>query len=85
MNHLARLTALATVLLAFAAPTASASGPIRDCPEQSGYFLQSADAYPATSAVDAKGNQDGWVCVKSLNTPDNAHVGFVIIDDRVAS
>ena len=36
-------------------------------------------------AVDDKGNQDGWVCVKFLNTPDNAAVGLLVIDNQVAS
>jgi len=33
--------------------------------------------------VDNRGNQDGWVCINALNTPDQAPPNFVIIDDQV--
>jgi ABC-type nitrate/sulfonate/bicarbonate transport system substrate-binding protein len=49
------------------------------------FLVQDANAFPATFAVDQKGNQDGIVCVLILATPDPASAHFVIVDDNVES
>jgi hypothetical protein len=78
------LIALVLVILALTAGSASASDPIAGCASEAGYFLQDANAFPLTMAVDSAGNQDGWVCVKFLSTPETAAVGLLVIDNRVA-
>ena len=78
------LIVLVLAILALTAGSASASDPIAGCATEAGYFLQDANAFPLTMAVDNAGNHDGWVCVKFLNTPETAAVGLIVIDDRVA-
>jgi len=78
------LVVLVLAILAITAGRASANNPIAGCAIEAGYFLQDANAFPLTMAVDDAGNQDGWVCVKFLNTPETAAVGLLVIDDRVA-
>jgi hypothetical protein len=75
--------ALAVAILAVTAGRASASNPIAGCATNAGFFLQDANAFPLTMAVDNAGNQDGWVCVKFLNTSETAAVGLLVIDDTV--
>ena len=65
------------------ASTASADGsPVAGC--ANGWLLLS-DVFPAQDAVDAKGNGDGYTCVKVLSTPDEGHAHFVINDNVVPS
>jgi hypothetical protein len=68
-------------LLLTAAPVLGA--PAGGCPTDAGYIVQDASAFPATQAVDDKGNQDGWVCVLILPNADGAARHFVIIDDTI--
>jgi len=77
------VSALAVTALSagIGASTASAdSGPVAGC--ASGWLLL-PDVFPAQEAVDAKGNGDGYTCVKVLATPDEAHAHFVINDNVV--
>ena len=73
----------AAAALLFATPLAALvqASDLPGCPAP--FFTQDANAYPATLAVDQKGNNDGVVCVLILGTPDTAHAGFVIIDNTV--
>ena len=77
------VSALAVTALSagIGASTASAdSGPVAGC--ASGWLLL-PDVFPAQEAVDAKGNGDGYTCVKVLSTPDEAQAHFVINDNVV--
>ena len=78
------LSLLVLAILALTVGSASASDPVAGCATTAGYFLQDASAFPLTTAVDNAGNQDGWVCVRFLNTPETAQVGLIVTDDRVA-
>ncbi len=63
------------------ASTASAdAGPVAGCASD---WLLLPDVFPAQDAVDAKGNGDGYTCVKVLSTPDEAQAHFVINDNVV--
>jgi len=63
------------------ASTASAEqNPVAGC--AAGWLL-SPNVYPVQDAVDAKGNGDGYTCVKVLSTPDVAGAHFVINDNVV--
>jgi hypothetical protein len=71
----------AALLLGSSFATAVLADGLPGCPVP--YLVQDANAFPATLAVDQKGNQDGIVCVLLLATPDTAQVGFVIVDNNV--
>ena len=76
-------TSVSALLTALAVIGVSAAAPSGGCPTQGGYFVQDASAFPATQAVDDKGNHDGVVCVKILPNSDNAAAHFIIIDNTV--
>jgi len=81
MKRLLASAVAAWALAGIAATTASAdTSPVAGC--STGWLLL-ADVYPAQDAVDAKGNGDGYTCVKVLSTPDEAQAHFVINDNVV--
>jgi hypothetical protein len=77
VSALAGLTLFAGIDASIAS---AAAGPVARC--ASGWLLL-PNEFPAQDAVDAKGNGDGYTCVKVLSTPNEAQAHFVINDNVV--
>jgi hypothetical protein len=79
---------IATALLAVAAVPASADDPAGGCPV--GYSLITVASVPpegqaGATALDARGNNDGYICVRPFTNPDHPGQPFNGIDNRVQS
>jgi hypothetical protein len=64
---------------------ALAADPVGGCPTGYELFqLPPLPEAPAGHAVDARGNQDGYICFKAYPNPDHPG-GFNLIDNRLQS
>jgi hypothetical protein len=82
VGALAALTCVATL----AAAPASAGSPAGGCPVP--YFLTSVSDIPAAgqagaTALDQRGNGDGYVCLLPFTNPEHPGAPFNGIDNRV--
>ena len=64
---------------------AFAADPAGGCPTGWDLFQIPSEGFPTAHAIDAQGNDDGFVCRKAFNSTEHPGSLFNIIDNRVQS